>query len=448
MNRHLLISLILVTTLAGPLWAEDVSYDRYAPIWGEGPLKQRPSPAAESLHAFEKHFLVYPFELVRWPIDETLYFIEDRHLDDKADWIYEQMKNHGFTPKIRSISGSRTDNFGGGFDIELLRLLALKDRFPNTTVEGSAIWTFNAVTDYQVKLLQEQIAGTGVRIGGNFGYETRGEAHFYGIGPHSSLGDGTSYRTERTTLETLVGYGFLNTWDARGKFSFQNVNVGDGDDGRRGIIDDIFVRRRGQTIPGLAGDEMLSWGLELEHDNRDNHEVPTGGGYERFHFSFNKGTENNAGFFKYRGEIAHFFKFSSERRVLAFRGVMEHNDEIGDREVPFFEMARLGGYGTSPRIGDAHRGYRRDRFYDESVMLFNAEYRWNILEYRDWRVDPAVYCDVGQVFGEWSSFRFDDFRVSYGLGLRVVYEKEVVLSIDIARGNEGTEFYVKTRTPF
>lgn len=424
--------------------AEELSYDRYAPEREEGAsMKGVPESDVKN---FGRHFLVYPFALVRWPVDRTLVFIEDHRLEDKAQWIYEQMKNHGFTPKVRSLFGG--DSLGAGFDIELIKMAGLKGNLPHTTVEGSTLWTLDSITDYRIKLLQDQIGETGARVGANLHYENRGEEHFYGIGPNTSLGDGTSYRMERTTLEGLVGYDFLNTWDAQAKFAFQNANITNGEDGGRGMIDEIFVRDRRQTIPGLGGDKIVSWVFEVQHDNRDSRELPTEGGFQRFHFSYNKGIESSAGYLQYRAEAARFFKTFSERRVFSLRGLLEHNDEVGDREVPFFNMARLGGYGTFPRYGDTHRGYRRDRFYDESLLLLNAEYRWNVLEYRDWRLDPALYCDIGQVFGEWSKLQMDDFKLSYGISFRVSFEKEVVLTLDIARGNEGTEFYVKTRTPF
>ena len=447
MIKRSLSFLIFFLFIFGPApHAQNLSYDRYAPVWPDGPLKNPPSKAADTLQSFGKHFLVYPFEMVRWPIDQTLLAVEEYHLYDKADWIYDQMKNHGFTPKIRSLFGG--DSFGGGFEIEAFKLARLKETFPHSTLKASALWTFDNITDYKMEVLQEEIGGSAFRLGGNFRYEDRGKEYFYGLGPTTSLGDGTSYRVERTTVGSTLGYAFWGTWDLRALFSFQNVNIGDGDDGRRGIIDDIFVRQRGQNISGLAGDEILSWGTELEHDNRDNRDLPTEGGYERLHFSYQKGLENSTGYFKYRAEAAHFFKVHSDRRIFGIRGIVEHNDEVGGRDVPFFQMARLGGYGTYPRIGDTHRGFKRDRFYDESLILFNGEYRWNILEYRDWRLDPVLYCDFGQVFGEWSQFQFDDFAFSYGLGFRVSYEKDIVLTVDVARSRDGMEVYVKTRAPF
>lgn len=443
MKKRFIGFLLAWLALPANLLAQDTSYDRYAPIWEEA----APPQSEENLKTYSNHFLIYPFELVKWPADQTLIFIEKEHLYDKAKWIYEQMKNHGFKPHVRSLFGG--GSFGGGFDLEMLQLVGLKEKHPNLTVEGSALWTFDSITEYRVKLLQEQIGGTGFKVGSNLKYENRGEEHFYGIGPDTSLGDGTSYRLERTTLDALLGAStFLNVLDVEAKFSYQNANITNGEDGGRGIIDEIFVKTGRQTIPGLAGDQILSWAIEMVHDSRDNEDVPTQGGYEKFHFSFNKGLENQAGFFKYRGEAAHFFKIFTERRVLALRGLIEHNDELGDRDVPFFMMARLGGFGAYPRVGDTFRAYRRDRFYDESLLLFNAEYRWTVWEYRDWRMDQAIFWDFGQVFGEFNNFQFEDFRSSYGVGFRISHSKKVLLAIEMAGGSEGMQFYAKTSTPF
>ncbi len=448
MKRYGLSFLIFSLFFGSSLFAQEIPYDRYASIWREGPLKEQPSKAGEALANFGKHFLVYPFELIRWPMDRALVFVEDYHIDDKVDWIYEQLKDHGITPRIRSLSGG--DSFGGGVDIELIRLLRLKEKLPHTTFEGGGLWTLDGITEYHADIVQSSLFETGLRAGGNFKYEDRREEHFYGIGPDTSVGDDTSYRMARTTLATLLGYSFWNTWDVEGKFAFQHVNITKGEDKEDGreIIDKIFVVPGSREIPGRFGDRILSWDLALEHDNRDSKDVPTQGGFQRFQFGFHKGMDNDTGYFKYRGEAGHFFKIFSKRRILGLRGVVEHHDEVGDRRVPFFDMSRLGGYGAAPRYGDTHRGFVRDRFYDESLLLFNVEYRWIAWEYRDFRMDPVVFTDLGQVFGEWSDFQFKDFRTSYGLGFRVSVEKEVIFTFEVARSSEGTQFYVKTKTPF
>ena len=437
MKKKILGLFFLVLLLARPLFGEEVSYDRYGAEPSQGTKHSR----------IWGRLLVYPFELLRWPIDQSLVYVEKRHLYDKGYWIYEQMKNRGLKPRFLK-GAAWGDSFGGGVNLDLMKLSTLKETLPQLAVEGSAAWTLDKITLYQAKILKDQTIGTAFRTGVDFKYAKRAEEHFYGIGPHTSRGDGTSYKSERTTLDAILGYSFLNTWDLEGKFSYQNVNITNGEDEGRGVIDPIFVATGRQSIPGLAGDRILSWALELKHDNRDELEIPSKGGYEKFHLSFHKGLENDTGYFKYRADIAHFFKFFSERQVIGLRGLVESNDEICQREVPFFDMARLGGYGTYPRLGETHRGYARDRFYDENLLLFNLEYRWTIWEYRHWRMDSVLFWDEGQVFGEWSHFKLNDLRASYGLGFRVSRMKEVVLTFEIARSNEGMEFYVGTAAPF
>lgn len=419
-----------------PVWAEEIPYDRYAPASAE----------SAAVPAGVSHFLVYPFEIPRRPVDQTLVFVEKHHIDDKLDWIYEQMTSHGFTPRLRSVFGG--DSFGGGFDVEFLKLSGLKENFPDLSLEGSTLWTFDGITDYRMKVIQENIAGTTLSAESLLSYEKREEEHFYGIGPDTSLGDGSNYRMERTTLEGALGQQITESWKIREKVSYQHVNITNSKVGGRGVIDEIFVATGRQRVPGLAGDEILSAGVEVVHDHRDPPDLPTRGGYEKAGVTYHKGLESSAGYLKYRAEAAHYFPVFSNRQVLAVRLVGEHNDEVGDRDVPFFNLARLGGHGTYPRFGDAQRGFRRDRFYDESLLLLNLEYRWTVYQYRDWKMDAVLFWDEGQVFGEWSRFQFQDFRGSLGGGLRLGLLDDLVLSVEIGKSSEGTEFYVKTKTPF
>lgn len=448
MKKKLISAFLLSALFAGTLLAQE-SYDPYAPIWREGPLKERPFPLKETFIAWATHFLVYPFELVRWPIAQSLVWIQRYHLDDKVDWIYTQIKNHGLYPRAKGLAG--INGLGGGLYIDFVKLAGFQEELPDLTLKGGAFWSTEHIQDYEVKILQEKILGTEFKAGGIFRYERRGEEHFYGVGPNTSLGDGTSYEIERTSLEAIVGYDVTETVRAEGRFAYHNVNISRGEDNGRGVVEQfIGIRELGgrRGIPGLQEDEILRWILELEHDNRDIKDAPTKGGYQRFHFSFNKGVEGNTGYFKYRGEAAHFFRLFSDRRILGVRKVIEHNDEVGGRRVPFYDMARLGGNGIYPRLGDVHRGFKRDRFYDESLILFNMEYRWTVWEYRDWRMDSLLLWDEGQVFGEWSDFQFKDFATSYGLGFRVIYGDKSILNIEMARSSEGMEFYVNTKAPF
>ena len=126
----------------------------------------------------------------------------------------------------------------------------------------------------------------------------------------------------------------------------------------------------------------------------------------------------------------------------------EHNDRLRNRSVPFHQLARLGGYGKYPDRSATFRAYDKNRFFGESLALLNLEYRYTVYEYRDWKVDTVYFWDEGQVFRDISDFQWQDFEASYGGGFRISVLNHVVLSLEVAHGDEGTHFYAKTGSPF
>lgn len=194
---------------------------------------------------------------------------------------------------------------------------------------------------------------------------------------------------------------------------------------------------------------MITLSGELVHDTRNQKENSTIGGRQRLALSYNEGLNSSlARYFKYEVDLSHYFRLWSDRRVLAVHFYGEHNDELNEGQVPFHQMAKLGGYGSWPYLSHPLRGFDFNRFYDESTVLFNIEYRYTIWEYRDLKVDTIFFWDEGQVFGEFGEFQFKDFRESYGIGFRFSIVNAMVLALELAHGDEGTNFYVKGSAPF
>lgn len=420
-------------------YGEETGYDRYAPVYKEG----TPLPPSSRLKEWGSKLLVFPFALVRVPVDKTLMMIEKHHIDKKIQWIYDQIQNQGITPKASVIS---IGNLGGGAEVDLMRLARIKGDYPDAIWESWYQWTNNVYMETGTRFGWERIGGTGFRTYGRLNYEKRPEEHFYGIGPDTSAGEGTSYKMEATTIEAKAGYDAHYGISGDLIFAYKNVNITEGDDKGRGQIDPVFFP---EVIPGLSGDELITLGVELVHDSRDQKENSTQGGMERLSFSYNEGVDGSkAGYFKLEAEASRFFRLRSPRRVLALHVYGEHNAEGGASEVPFHQMAKLGGFGAHPRLSHTLRGFDFNRFFDESAILFNIEYRYTIWEYKEWKMDTVFFWDEGQVFGEFENLQFSDFRESYGLGARVSLADHVVLSIETAHGDEGTNFYVKSSLPF
>jgi len=417
--------------------ANDLSYDPYAP-------EVRPLPKRSSCCDVVSKLLVYPFELIRWPVDKTLVLVEKEHLDKKAIWIYDQIKNQGITPQLNLFASSQA---GAGAEVDMIRVLRRKEQFPDGIMKSWIRYAKDVQFHVGSEIGLERIADTGYRVTGFVQYENRPEEHFYGIGPDSSAGNGTSFRMETTHLRTTAGYDWTPFASANFEFGYRNINISEGEDGGRGQIDRTFFP---QTIPGLGGDELVSVAMEIRHDSRNHKENSTEGGLRRFSLGFHEGVSGSeARYFKYVAEGSRYFRLGSDRRVFAVRLYGEHNDEVGkDRIVPFHQFAKLGGFGTKPRLSLALRGFDFNRFFDESALLLNAEYRYTIWEYRDFKVDAVFFWDEGQVFGEFSEFQMGDFRESYGMGFRVSAVNNILLALEFAHGDEGTNVYVKSRTPF
>lgn len=422
-----------------PLGAQELAYDRYAPVYARE--LAAPSGWGQGL----KHFLVYPFELIRWPVSQGLFYTEKYYLDKKVRWVYDTLQNHGVTPSL-SVQG--LTSFGGGATVDFMRLSRTKEHFPDSVTLGWIDFIGNEQFQAGAKAGLGRIAGTGFRGHGLVEYDKRRRENFYGIGPDSSAGDGAVFSMETTTLKTTLGYGSEPIYGADLVLAYRNINISGGRDGgkaQRGYLPTFGF----DTTPGIRGDEILTVGSELVHDTRNQKENSSSGGRRRFSLTFNEGIDDSrACYMKYELEASQYFRLGSERRVFAARAYLETNDELGSGYVPFHQMAKLGGFGVDRRLSHTLRGFDFNRFFDDSAVLLNLEYRYTIWEYRDFKVDTVFFWDEGEVFGDFGNFRLKDLRESYGLGFRVSLANVVFFAFEIAHGDEGTNYYVKSHAPF
>ena len=116
-----------------------------------------------------------------------------------------------------------------------------------------------------------------------------------------------------------------------------------------------------------------------------------------------------------------------ERDVLASRVVVKSSSE----GTPFFLVSSFGG---SVDL----RGYPSGRYRDDKVYAVQSEYRWH---FRD-RWILSGFAGFGEVAESLSDFG-ENFLPAAGVGLRYVLsaEHKVSLSMDVATGKDGTEFY-------
>ena len=434
--RQAFVFPVIFLSLAAVGYAGEKKQDLYAPVYAE-PL------AAEPLKDPVSRLIELPFKLIKWPMDKGLVFTEEHRLDKKTKWIYQRMTEEGVKPLVGGSEATLIPAYGAEFN--LMALTKQKEKYPDlvaTTTVAHGPTTFFLVGS---ELGAQQIFGGG-HASGFFQYDVREKEPFYGIGPYTSRGDSTSFRMRTTKVGAVAGFSFSPTLDLSSVFSYKHVNIFNRAHDGKGDIRTIFA---GQDIPGINGEDLLSYELILNRDTRDSQDQATKGSYQRISFKFTDGTGNSsARYFTYLLDAAKYFQLASSRRIFVTRFFAEYNQEIDHGNVPFFEMTKLGSSGTFPSRSQTARAFVYNRFYGNGTMLLNLEYRYTVMEYKEFKARVAFFSDTGEVFSRISKFRLNNLRESYGTGLYLSYTKNTLLALSVAHGNEGTQFYIDNKIAF
>jgi len=333
-----------------------------------------------------------------------------------------------------------------GAELNLLALARQKEKFPDFFATATIMHCPGVFFLVGTEIGAQQIGGTGFHAKGLFNYDLEEKEPFYGIGPDTSKGEKASYRIETTQVGVESGYEFSPRVDLIGAFDYKNVNVLNRVHDDTASIPGLFP---GQNIQGLSGDNLLDYSVALKRDTRDSKDDATQGSYQKLLFQYTDGVNGSpAQYFKYQLDMAKYFRLWSPRRIFVARLFGEHNAELNHGTIPFYNLARLGGAGGNTRDSETMRGYSYNRFYGESALLLNLEYRYTVMEYKEFKGKVALFNDLGQVFGEIHQFDIADFRESYGVGFYLSYARNTLLNFSVAHSNDGTQFYIKNKLAF
>ena len=136
-------------------------------------------------------------------------------------------------------------------------------------------------------------------------------------------------------------------------------------------------------------------------------------------------------------EAQQYLPFFNQRRVIALRGKSELTWKNPGQVVPFYMQPVLGG-------SDDLRGFRPFRFYDDNLILFKAEYRYEIFA----GLDMALFADAGKVFHSKHDWNVQDLEASYGFGMRFNARNAVFMRIDVGFSHEGFQIWWKFNNVF
>ena len=85
------------------------------------------------------------------------------------------------------------------------------------------------------------------------------------------------------------------------------------------------------------------------------------------------------------------------------------------------------------------RGFRTFRFRGETLLLLQAEYRWEAWP----ALELALFADAGRAYGAGESFSAQDLDSDVGFGLRLKTWEAVVGRLDVAWSREDTRVLLR-----
>jgi len=274
---------------------------------------------------------------------------------------------------------------------------------------------------------------------------------YFGPGRDTRREARTSYRKEETSLDFKAGWRPTRRTLLVGVTGgVLAVNTGPGKDPRFPITEERFeafesfsaIALPGQltnTVPGLRDQtNYLRGGVFLDIDKRDLPGDPHKGFHVESSLTYYK--DRDYGLYTFRRfdfSAEEYIPFFNRKRVIALRAKTQLSYRNPGQIIPFYMQPTLGG-------SDDLRGFNQFRFYDNNLIVTNAEYRWEVFP----ALDMALFADAGKVFNRMAEFDLRHASVAYGIGFRLKTRESVAVRLDIGRSKEGMRIWLKFSNVF
>jgi outer membrane protein assembly factor BamA len=262
------------------------------------------------------------------------------------------------------------------------------------------------------------------------------QMQYYGPGPESRREARTNYGLEDTNFSFVSGIRPVRPFRIGVTGGFTQINVGPGTREQWASTDRVFSPAQTTGIDKQT--DYLQAGAFAQFDYRDNPFGPRTGGNYLAKFTYNKDVDLKLHTFRrLEAEAQQYIPFFNQRRVIALRARTELTYKNRNQTLPFYMQPVLGG-------SNDLRGFRPFRFYDDNLIVFNAEYRYEIFS----GLDMAIFGDAGKVFRSKKDWNVQDLEGAYGVGMRFNARNSVFLRIDAGFSHEGFMVWLKFNNVF
>jgi hypothetical protein len=262
---------------------------------------------------------------------------------------------------------------------------------------------------------------------------------FYGIGPDVRESNKVRYAgdTAYARLQSELYFGGRSLLQTTAGYRGASYGHTDWDDGDRASsefqpsLDDAVASGELPEPPGFRdGFRAPFAGARLVLDSRGESAMKNGVRLDAsVEQSVDLANSPASGWLRYGGTLGGFLDLNDGGRMLSVALTAVLVDPLGDRPVPFTQLAGLGGGRTMP-------GLRSGRLFDRSAAVVMLRYSWPI-----WLVlNGSLQAGVGNVFGEhFNDFRPGRARITSAIGLETSRSRDSVFQAIVGFGTETIE---------
>jgi outer membrane protein assembly factor BamA len=267
-------------------------------------------------------------------------------------------------------------------------------------------------------------------------YRNYPQMQYYGPGPDSQKTGRSNYRLEDTNYSVVAGVKPERRVRLGVIGGYTQINVAPGTS--RSYISTEQIYSPAQAVGIDHQNNYLQSGVFAQYDYRDIPGGPRNGGNYIARYTYNKDVDlMQHTFRRLELEAQQFIPFFNQRRVIALRGRSDLTYKNRNQTIPFYVQPTLGG-------SNDLRGFRPFRFTDDNLIVFNAEYRYEIFS----GLDMAVFGDAGKVFHSKRDWNLNDLEAAYGIGMRFNARNTVFMRIDAGFSHEGFQVWLKFNNVF
>ena len=276
-------------------------------------------------------------------------------------------------------------------------------------------------------------------------FERRPGDAFYGIG-NSDLSSSTSTlidpRSRSTAIQTYYRYQELRVELSAEAHFFDHIRlIASSAISQLGFsrsttgtpIDEIYnindLVGFGDGVEHVYSELEFRWDTRRRVSEWEPHDVHATGSLVSMYAGHIDSLDHNVDFWRYGGEVQHYWRIARGPRVLITR---IHGEGVSGNldQVAFAELPMLGG-------GNFLRGYSYARFRDRNAAFGSIQYEWDLSH----RLDAYLFCDAGRVFTALDEMTVRGLRVGYGVGIELHSEKGFMLEGNIASSIDGGVFF-------